>query len=143
MGTLEGPGLVKDTKILTQLVLVQLEHDNSEIAVPLEELLDPETCPRPGETARRLAEEAAIDPLRGMDEDEVRRRTGQEESGGGKKKRQRRRRKKQKDQGREGDSTPAASSGDDTGGKSPRKKRRRRRRRRKGGGGSKGSKSAE
>jgi len=142
VGTLEGPGLVKDTKILTQLVLVQLEHDNSEIAVPLEELLDPETCPRPGETARRLAEEAAIDPLRGMDEDELRRRTGQEEPGSGKKKRRRRRRKKQKDKGRGESSKPGAGSAEAADEKKPRKKRRRRRRR-KGGGGSKGSKPAE
>ncbi|MEE3001072.1 MAG: regulatory iron-sulfur-containing complex subunit RicT [Planctomycetota bacterium] len=142
VGTLEGPGLVKDTKILTQLVLVQLEHDNSEIAVPLEELLDPETCPRPGETARRLAEEAAIDPLRGMDEDEVRRRTGQDEQGGGKKKRRRRRRKKQKDKGRGESSKAGAGSAEAADEKKPRKKRRRRRRR-KGGGGSKGSKPAE
>ncbi len=142
VGTLEGPGLVKDTKILTQLVLVQLEHDNSEIAVPLEELLDPETCPRPGETARRLAEEAAIDPLRGMDEDEVRRRTGQEEPGSGKKKRRRRRRKKQKEKGRGESSKPGAGSAEAADEKKPRKKRRRRRRR-KGGGGSKGSKPAE
>ena len=38
-----------DGKILTQLVLVELEHDRRQIAVPLEELEDPETCPRPWE----------------------------------------------------------------------------------------------
>ncbi|MBC8203159.1 MAG: signal peptidase [Planctomycetes bacterium] len=49
VGTAEGPGVVLDGKILTQLVLVALEHDNRQIAVPVEELSDPETCPRPWE----------------------------------------------------------------------------------------------
>ena len=103
VGTLEGPGLVKDSKILTQLVLVELEHDRSEIAVPLEELLDPETCPKPGETAAKLAAEARMDPLRGMDIDVLRKRAGQEQveeksdKASGKKKRRRRRRKASQD----------------------------------------------
>lgn len=49
VGTIEGPGIVIDGKILTQLVLIELEHDKRQIAVPLEELEDPETCPRPWE----------------------------------------------------------------------------------------------
>jgi len=49
VGTAEGPGIVLDGKILTQLVLIALEHDNRQIAVPVEELLDPETCPKPWE----------------------------------------------------------------------------------------------
>tara|TARA_B100000315_G_C14410614_1_gene510817 strand:- start:316 stop:708 length:393 start_codon:yes stop_codon:yes gene_type:complete len=49
VGTLEGPGIIIEGKILTQLVLVELEHDKRRIAVPVEELLDPETCPRPWE----------------------------------------------------------------------------------------------
>ena len=36
VGTAEGPGVVVDTKILVQLVLVRLEHDNREIAVPVD-----------------------------------------------------------------------------------------------------------
>ncbi len=47
VGTSEGPGVVVDTKILVQLVLVRLEHDMREIAVPVEELMDPEKCPKP------------------------------------------------------------------------------------------------
>ena len=47
VGTAEGPGIVQDGKILTQLVLVQLEHDSRQIAVPIEELMDPENCPQP------------------------------------------------------------------------------------------------
>jgi len=47
VGTSEGPGIVVDAKILVQLVLVRLEHDGRDVAVPVEELLDPETCPAP------------------------------------------------------------------------------------------------
>ena len=47
VGTSEGPGVVVDARILVQLVLVRLDADGREIAVPVEELLDPETCPRP------------------------------------------------------------------------------------------------
>jgi len=57
VGTPEGPGIVLDGKILVQLVLVQLEADGREVAVPVEELSDPETCPRPA---------PSDDPLRGM-----------------------------------------------------------------------------
>jgi len=57
VGTPEGPGLVLDGKILVQLVLVQLEADGREVAVPVEELSDPETCPRPA---------PSDDPFRGM-----------------------------------------------------------------------------
>ena len=50
VGTVEGPGIVIDGKILTQLVLVELQHDKRQIAVPIEELLDPDSCPKPYET---------------------------------------------------------------------------------------------
>lgn len=49
VGTSEGPGIVLEGKILTQLVLVELEHDHRQIAFPIEELSDPETCPKPWE----------------------------------------------------------------------------------------------
>lgn len=78
VGTSEGPGVVIDSKILVQLVLVRLEHDLKEIAVPVEELMDPDQCPKPGEVARqRQAEQEALesDPLRGMSAEEVRART--------------------------------------------------------------------
>jgi cell fate regulator YaaT (PSP1 superfamily) len=55
VGTAEGPGVVVDSKILVQLVLVRLEHDMREIAVPVEELMDPNACPKP-----RSAMEAAL-----------------------------------------------------------------------------------
>jgi len=69
VGTSEGPGLVIDTKILAQLVLVQLEHNGEEIAVPVEELMDPEKCPaprEPGALRRREADMFESDPFRGM-----------------------------------------------------------------------------
>lgn len=47
VGTPDGPGIVVDSQILTQLVLVELEHDSRQVAVPMEDLSDPETCPRP------------------------------------------------------------------------------------------------
>ncbi|MEM7229476.1 MAG: regulatory iron-sulfur-containing complex subunit RicT [Planctomycetota bacterium] len=71
VGTSEGPGIVLDSKILTQLVLVKLEHDNSEIAVPVEELMDPDNCPKPGEKKK----EPIDDPLRGLPEADVKERT--------------------------------------------------------------------
>lgn len=49
VGTPEGPGIVIEGKILTQLVLVELEHDQKRVAFPIEDLSDPETCPRPWE----------------------------------------------------------------------------------------------
>lgn len=76
VGTSEGPGIVVDSKILVQLVLVRLDHDEREIAVPVEELMDPETCPRPGE---RVAE-PVVDPLRGLDAETARRRADKGEA---------------------------------------------------------------
>ena len=65
VGTAEGPGIVVDTKILVQLVLVRLDPApgelgyGREIAVPVEELMDPDKCPAPGTVQ-------SSDPLRGM-----------------------------------------------------------------------------
>jgi len=72
VGTSEGPGIVMETKILVQLALVRLEHDGREIAVPIEELMDPEHCPPPGSNASADMES---DPLRGADPRAVRDRT--------------------------------------------------------------------
>jgi cell fate regulator YaaT (PSP1 superfamily) len=73
VGTAEGPGIVVDSKILVQLVLVRLDPPpgafpgefGPEIAVPVEELMDPDACPAPGEAK-------ASDPLRGMSQRSVR-----------------------------------------------------------------------
>lgn len=91
VGTSEGPGVVVDGKILVQLVLVRLEHNNEEIAVPVEELMDPEQCPKPSDRTRvGGGESRESDPLRGMSEQEViertdegRRRERQERGGRG------------------------------------------------------------
>jgi cell fate regulator YaaT (PSP1 superfamily) len=79
VGTSEGPGIVMDSKILVQLVLVQLEHDGREIAVPVEELMDPETCPRPAEGPGGGGQSTAPtgDPLRGLSSGEVRRKVAE------------------------------------------------------------------
>ncbi len=58
VGTAEGPGVVVDSKILVQLVLVRLDHDMREIAVPVEELLDPDKCPRPATMDQTEARES-------------------------------------------------------------------------------------
>lgn len=89
VGTPEGPGLVIDAQILTQLVLVELEGDGSRIAVPVEQLCDPDATPprRPApaleaargdrEVARTRQARPADDPLRGLSEEEVSRRLGE------------------------------------------------------------------
>ncbi|NBQ15340.1 MAG: hypothetical protein EBU31_12240, partial [Proteobacteria bacterium] len=67
VGTSEGPGTVIDSKILVQLVLVRLDHNGEDIAVPVEELLPVDACPQPA---------AQPDPFRGMGRRDVARRTG-------------------------------------------------------------------
>ncbi len=70
VGTSEGPGIVVDGKILVQLVLVRLD-DGREVAVPVEELMDPETCPRPPPGGRLAHAADEGDPLRGLSVEEV------------------------------------------------------------------------
>lgn len=77
VGTPDGPGLVLSTQILTQLVLVELEHDRTRIAVTVEELIDPEKCPKPGEREERArSSQNQSDPMRGLSEKEVEERAG-------------------------------------------------------------------
>ncbi|MFO0873607.1 MAG: regulatory iron-sulfur-containing complex subunit RicT [Phycisphaerales bacterium] len=80
VGTSEGPGIVVDTKVLVQLVLVRLEHDGREVAVPVEEPMDPDRCPVP--TAPRPRDDEG-DPFRGMREDAVRRKTARRDAAPG------------------------------------------------------------
>ncbi len=56
------PGVVVGGRVIVQLALVKLDHDRREIAVPVDELLDPDNCPRPD------AASVEADPLRGMPE---------------------------------------------------------------------------
>ena len=144
VGTEYGAGLVMDSKILTQLVLVKLEHSGEEIAVPLEELIDPDQCPRPEdiEAKARAEEEAA---QRVLDETLARARDNKQTAEGapGEKKKKRRRRKRSKGKAPTGSAPKAGDSsegGTATSGESTGKKKRRRRRRRRGrSGGSGGS----
>jgi len=133
VGTPHGPGIVVDTKLLVQLVLVRLEHDDSEMAIPVEELLDPDECPQPGTAV------PDGDPLRGMEPDEAAQRS--------KRRRRRRKRSGRDDQQAFRESAEAveddggdvaADAGTETGspgdGGEGGPKRRRRRKRRSGGG---------
>jgi cell fate regulator YaaT (PSP1 superfamily) len=69
VGTAYGPGTVIDGKILVQLVLVRMDYDSKEIAVPVEELMDPESCPPPGTVPVQVDAEGEV--YRGMSDEEV------------------------------------------------------------------------
>ncbi len=129
VGTPEGPGIVLDSKILVQLVLVQLEEDGREIAVPVEELCDPDNCPtKPVEP----------DPFRGLGRPEVEERTDDKTRKRGKRKPRGARQAEHKEESQAEAASQAPSIGDapkDTEDDSDRsRKKRRRRRRRKSGG---------
>ena len=66
VGTPEGSGEVVDSQLLTQLVLVRLEGDGREVAVPVEELGDPGEMPRPRAAQPREARPREV-KLRGDD----------------------------------------------------------------------------
>ncbi len=132
VGTPEGDGIVVESQILTQLVLVSLDADERRIAVPVEELTEPGAAPKPETREPRPPRE------RGSGEDAPA------------KKKRRRRRRRRSGEGEAGAAGPA-SDAPETAGPSdsarghepgshdaegtPRKKRRRRRRRRGKGGG--------
>ena len=150
VGTEFGAGIVMDSKILTQLVLIKLEHNGEEIAVPVEELMDPKTCPRPEELEAKVrAEEEAAQRV--LEESVARARSSQlekdkEGSSDGKKKRKRRRRRgkgKATTGVTTGDQAVKAKAEDGSQEATGKKKRRRRRRRRRGGGGDGGGSSSE
>ncbi|MDG2199650.1 MAG: regulatory iron-sulfur-containing complex subunit RicT [Phycisphaerales bacterium] len=151
VGTSEGPGIVVDSKILTQLVLVKLEYDNREVAIPLEELIDPDTCPSRKEVeSKRMAAMQVLPELEPPPKKKRSRSSrkgekggekgGDESEGKGRKRRRRRRGRKGAETGTaDAGSKPAPSAQADGAGSSGgtgRKKRRRRRRR--GGRGSEG-----
>ncbi len=117
VGTTEGPGTVIDGKILVQLVLVRLDHNGQDIAVPVEELLPPDACPQPA---------AQPDPMRGLDRRSVERRLRERGNAAPKP------REEPKAGGAAGDATSGGTSPRDSSTEGPsdatRKKRRRRRR---------------
>ncbi len=158
VGTAEGPGVVIDTKILVQLVLVRLEHDMREVAVPVEELMHPDKCPRPKTPAEMEAERAAESGGDAMRRDRERERSRDRTRGerGGMRDRDQRRDKPAVPPSAPAPGRPASKSdlplpmpgaaddplrgmseehAADRAGDEPRKKKRRRRRKRRGGGG--------
>ena len=127
VGTAEGPGIVVDSKILVQLVLVRLDPPpgafpgefGREIAVPVEELMDPDKCPAPGSVQ-------SSDPMRGMSTRSVKEKLAAER--GAKLAKQDRFREKSK--ATDGAAAPATTEGaaaPAADGEAPAKKKRRRR----------------
>ncbi len=102
VGTPEGPGIVLEGKILTQLVLVELEHDQKRVAFPLEDLSDPETCPRPWEVQEIVEERKPKKNERNHHRNNSKSKQGEESDSDkssaeqSKKKRRKRRRRKRK-----------------------------------------------
>jgi len=131
VGTRYGPGIVIDGKILVQLVLVRLEHNDEEVAVPVEELLNPDECPQPANMTpeelqrfeMQLARaDAGDDPFRGLDDDEVESRAGeskpQERRPGGRSQRSSRQdayRERSKCEEAKQDAPPPGDAGDEPG----------------------------
>ena len=135
VGTGEGPGIVLDTKILVQLVLVRLEHNDQQIAVPVEELIDPDESlallkkSTEPEVKPEVKPEAKPEPAAQRGGDKGRRRT----------RRGKRDRTGQQDAAKDSDTPRPASDTPRPDGESPQPKteqpkRRKRRRRRRGGG---------
>ena len=132
VGTMQGPGIVVDGQILTQLVRVRLD-DGRDVAVPLEELMDPDTCPAIGEID--------VSAFPATEEDD-RIPPAKEKGKNGKGKRGRRRRRRGGEAGTAGQSggpvqnVPGHDSGGSgsSGGESGGGKRKRRRRGKKGSG---------
>ncbi len=63
VGTSQGVGIVLSGQIITQLVLVELEADGSRVAVPVEDLIDPDLCPT-AEDLKRIEEAHIAEKLR-------------------------------------------------------------------------------
>lgn len=128
VGTPMGPGLVIDTKILVQLALVNLESTGQEVAIPIEELCDPDECPTPSQS----------DPLRGMSAEEAETRTSPEKRkrrrGKSVSKQQEEHRQKSRSEEASVESGPEIEEDQEAPQKKKKKKRRRRSRRRKASG---------
>jgi len=125
VGTVEGPGIVLDGQILTQLVRVKLDYDGREIAVAVEELMPPDECPAPG---------TYTPPAAPVEEDRI-----PERGSGGKR---RRRKRGRKGGGAPDRGEPAGDRQSQADGSAPKPKKKRRRRR-KGQGSATGDASAQ
>ena len=152
VGTEEGPGIVLDGQILTQLVKIKLEHDNRIIAVPVEELMDPDECPDPtavpepepipaaephkrSRRRKRRRGSGGQTPHQGAQRGDQATANDSDKPAGG-----RSRRRRRGGGSKKATSQPAPNEPTASGDQPPKKKRRRRRRRR--GGGSGGSESS-
>jgi len=117
VGTPDGPGHVIDSQILTQIVLVELEGGGGRVALPVEELTDPDAAPPP--KPEPAPEERA--PRRGSASARPRKKAGSSRRAGAK-----------------GEPGAGRASGEENA--PPKKKKRRRRGRRgRGGGGGDGA----
>jgi len=103
VGTPHGPGEVRDSQILTQLVLVSLDHNREQVAVPVEELISIE------ESEKLLADAArhTPDPMRGMSAEQITSRETERQSDPAKDPQARHRERSQREKAKE-DSQPAA-----------------------------------
>lgn len=117
VGSAFGVGIIIDRQILTQLVQIRLEKDQSVVAVPVEELCTPEEAEAAAATTR-----AAEDPFRGMDPYALARRAEGRPAG--------RSKSEQQDDYRQRSESEPGEGGDD--GAKPKKRRRRRRRKKPG-----------
>jgi cell fate regulator YaaT (PSP1 superfamily) len=66
VGTPEGDGIVIDSQILTQLVLVRLDDGTKQVAVPVEQLTEPGLAPKKPEPPKR--EPVPRDPSEGTND---------------------------------------------------------------------------
>ncbi len=151
VGTPDGDGIVVDTQILTQLVLVELDGTRQRVAVPVEELTDPT-----GRTAEDAAREKAQAERERQQAERAEAAASTSPADGSTSTRKRRRRRRKGGAKPEGSSPnapsqsstgdgppepkkdagrpPEGEGGSETAGAARRKRRRRRRRRGPGGG---------
>lgn len=76
VGTPFGPGEVRDSQILTQLVLVSLDHNREQVAVPVEDLISVEESQKLLESGAG----ASSDALRGMSAEQAGERAARRDS---------------------------------------------------------------
>jgi cell fate regulator YaaT (PSP1 superfamily) len=134
VGTPHGPGIVLDGQILTQLVLVRLEDDGQQVAVPVEDLCHPDECPEPAPVSQPQFAPPSTDEESGEERQgkRKRRRGGRKRKGrGGEEQTEARQPAGGEQPGQGGQPAGAPDQGGEGGGK---KRRKRRRRRKKGGG---------
>jgi len=132
VGTPDGAGIVVDRQILTQLVLVRLEDGSKRIAVPVEDLCDPDNIPP----------RKAPDPLRGMEHTDAARTSSDSPGKRTRAEKQDAYRSRSKKSQSESRAPDAPAQRDDTGADTSQSPAKRRKRRGRGRRGQSGAKSA-